>query len=132
MTENVQLTFVANREVRRVPRGWQHPKDARGTYVPLLPADYTFDDAEHRASFGDRGLMPVVSGETQIIAYETTTEGTPISPGFPDTPAGKLALVRYCAEHAFSFGRHRASGEAWAAILFGDASIDLDGTVRSG
>ncbi len=29
--------FLGNREVRRIPRGWQHPRDERGRYVPLLP-----------------------------------------------------------------------------------------------
>jgi hypothetical protein len=27
------------REVRRVPAGWQHPKDARGQYIPLFDSD---------------------------------------------------------------------------------------------
>lgn len=28
------------REVRRVPRGWEHPKDWRGRYQPMLDEDY--------------------------------------------------------------------------------------------
>ena len=59
------------------------------------------------------------------------SEGTPISPVFPNTPEDRLALVNYCAEHATTFGDHRAGAEAWVAILFGGASGDLDGTVRA-
>ncbi len=40
-------------------------------------------------------------------------------------------LVNYCAEHCTTFGDLRADSEAWAAILFGDATIDFDGTVRA-
>lgn len=28
------------REIRRVPAGWEHPKDERGRYKPLLDEDY--------------------------------------------------------------------------------------------
>ena len=28
------------REIRQVPPGWEHPKDARGEYIPLLDGDY--------------------------------------------------------------------------------------------
>ena len=112
--QNSDIRFIANREVRVIPKGWQHPKDASGKHIPLLPAD-----------------MPACTGESKIAAYETTTEGTPISPAFPNTPAGKLALVRHCAEQERTFGDRRADAEAWAAILFGGATVDLGGTVRA-
>jgi hypothetical protein len=74
--------------------------------------------------------MPATwNGETEIAAYETTSEGTPISPAFPNTDAGRLALINYCAGHCFTFGRHRADAEAWAAVLFGDAAVAADGRV---
>jgi hypothetical protein len=125
MPDDASLAFVPNREVRVVPAGWQHPRDARGRYVPVLPSGYVSDDGEHV------DLMPEPTGATEIAAYETVSEGTPISPAFPDTTEGRLALVNYCAEHATTFGDHRAGAEAWAAILFGDASVGLDGTVRA-
>ena len=126
MTDNrPQILFVGSREIREIPKGWQHPKDARGKYVPLLPADHIFADEEKRET------MPRATGETEIMAYEATTEGTPISSAFPNTPQGKLGLVTYCAAHATTFGDHRADAEAWAAILFGDASVGIDGTVRA-
>ena len=112
--QNTAIRFIANREVRVIPKGWQHPKDARGKHVPLLPED-----------------MPDAMGETEIAAYETTSEGTPISPAFPNTPEGRLALVNHCAERETTFGDHGADAEAWAAILFGCATVDLDGAVRA-
>jgi hypothetical protein len=132
--ERADLAFIGGREVRIIPKGWQHPRDDRGRHVPLLPADYAFDDEEERAA-STVGLMPDASrlpaSETEIAAYEAVSEGTPISPAFPNTPAGKLALVNYCAEHETTFGDHRADAEAWATILFGDATVGIDGTVRA-
>lgn len=94
--------------------------------MPLLPRGYVSDDGEHL------DLMPEPTGATEIVAYDTVTEGTPISPAFPNTPEGRRELVRYCAEHATTFGSHRAGVEAWAALLFGDsAMVDADGTVRA-
>jgi hypothetical protein len=131
--------FIANREVRLVPRGWQHPRDARGEFRPLLPRDSEWRTEEGRRDLTESGLpvanedafMPAIwqrqkdgsfrQIEAMIAAYETTTEGTPVSPAFPDTPEGRLALANWCAENAFTFGDHKADAEAWAAILFGEA-----------
>ena len=127
--DETQISFIPNREVREIPRGWQHPRGAHGRFIPLLPFGYQIDDDE--CAPADR-MMPPPLGDIDIAAYETTTEGTPISPAFPDTPQGRLALVAYCAEHGTTFGSHRADGEAWAAILFGCATVvDRDGTVRA-
>ena len=110
-----ELRFLLNREVRRVSRGWEHPRDERGRYVPLLPEQ-----------------MPAVAGDGEIMAYETTTEGTPFSPAFPDTRAGRLALVNWCAKNCTTFANHKADAETWAAILFGEnfPSVGRAGSVR--
>lgn len=121
-----EFLFVGAREVREVPKGWRHPKDGDGRFIPLLPTDYWSDEDVSPAA-----RMPGATGEVEIAAYEVTTEGTPISPSFPNTPAGKLALVNWCAANATTFGAHRADSEAWAAILFGDAAVALDGAVRA-
>lgn len=130
MNKDAQIAFVGGREVRIFPKGWQHPRNDHGQHTPLLPADYVFDDGQDRVSVmpDARNLPPP---ETEIAAYEAVSEGTPISPSFPNTPEGRLALVNYCAEHETTFGDHRADAEAWAAILFGDASVGIDGTVRA-
>jgi hypothetical protein len=120
-----EFLFVANREVREIPKGWQHPKDANGKYVPLLPYGSDSEDASPETT------MPPTpwQGEIEIMAYECVTEGTPISPAFPNTPEGRLDLINHCAEHATTFGSHKADAEAWAAILFGDAAVAADGRV---
>ena len=110
-----EFLFVANREVRVIPAGWTHPRDERGRSIPLL-----------------REQMPEPGDETAIAAYETTSEGTPISPSFPDTPEGRLDLVRHCAEHCTTFADYQADAEAWAIILFGEgAVVTEDGVVES-
>ena len=38
-----ETSFIANREVRLIPAGWQHPKDEKGRYVPHL-SRYYYDD----------------------------------------------------------------------------------------
>jgi hypothetical protein len=129
MTIN-DVRIIPNREVRKIRRGWQHPKDASGRYIPLLPFGYQVDDERAPA---DR-MMPLTpwAGEIDIAAYETTTEGTPISPAFPDTPEGRRDLIAWCAGHATVFGDQHAGGEAWAAVLFGDgATVDGHGTVHA-
>jgi hypothetical protein len=77
--------------------------------------------------------MPAPIGAVEIVVYETTTEGTPISPSFPNTPAGRLALCDWCARNTTTFGDHKADLEAWAAILFGaSAAVDVaDGRVHA-
>jgi len=107
--------ILTNREVRTIPQGWLHPRDERSRSIPLLSVQ-----------------MPTVDGAAEVMAYETTSEGTPISPAFSATPEGRLQLVRYCAEHLTTFGPHHSGVEAWVAILFGeDATISPDGTVRA-
>ena len=141
------LGFVSNKEVRVIPKGWKHPQDERGRHRPLLSADRWPSTAEAQHQWmmeyeteqppDPEQFMPSARGlpveATEIVAYETTSEGTPISPGFPNTPEGRLELVNYCAEHCTTFGQHTADPEAWAAILFGDgtAVVSEDGTVHA-
>jgi hypothetical protein len=66
------------------------------------------------------------SERTHVQMYETTTEGTPISPAF-ETPE---ALARWLADNgASAFGTQKASYEAWLATCkYGHAtSMVLDG-----
>jgi hypothetical protein len=143
--------FIANREVRTIPKGWQHPRDAGGAFRPLLPLDHESRTEEGRRDLiesgfpipGEDAYMPALWTEqpdgsfkapdgVEIAAYETTTEGTPISPAFPDTPEGRLALANWCAEHSFTWGNHKADAETWAGILFGDsvAAVTHEGAVH--
>ncbi len=64
------------REARRVPAGWQHPKDTRGRFIPLFHGEEGLPSED--------GYMPTWSSKeaTHLMMYETTSEGTPISPVF--------------------------------------------------
>jgi hypothetical protein len=133
-----ETTFISNREVRRVPAGWQHPRDASGRYLPLHAWDYLLrmneDEGEEIVeSWAGRDLlMPEPGEDAQIMAYETTTEGTPCSLAFPDSPEGRLALVNWCAENVTTWADHKADAETWAAMLFGGglAAVGQDGSVH--
>ena len=103
------------RKIRRVPKGWQHPRDERG-HKPLYDKDYDsaalewlsefrefYSDAnaeerkrieqEHGIKFfwdwhgmppNEKYYRPAWAAEemTHYQAYETVSEGTPISPVF--------------------------------------------------
>lgn len=58
------------REIRRIPKNWEHPKDAKGKYEPLSD-------------------MPQWNSEeaTCYQIYENVSEGTPVSPVFETTSA---------------------------------------------
>src|SRR4051794_4231525 len=96
------IRLFVNREIRRVPLDWEHPKDERGWPIPLYP--YPSPD-EFQELLADSvtldelasDYMPDFSSVPEeqlgICAYETTSEGCPISPVFPDTPEGRWALV---------------------------------------
>ena len=115
-----------------MPLTWQHPVDARGDYLPLddrrrfteetiaevLEADPTLTrEALERSYTPDFSAVP--PEQLGIQAYEITTEGTPISPVFPDTPRGRYELVAYCARNASIFADHAAGPDDWCALLFG-------------
>ncbi len=70
----------------------------------------------------------------EIAAYETTTEGTPNSPAFPDTQECRVATVNYCAENATTYSDFKAGAEGRAAILFGKTATwtAADGMARFG
>jgi hypothetical protein len=118
----MSIMYVGMYEAREIPRGWQHPRDEHGVLVPLLPFGYAFDDEPGET-------MPPPLGDAEIAAYEICSEGTPVSPPFPNSPEGRLALVAWCAANERLFGKHLVDAEAWAAILFGNAAVTLDGTV---
>jgi hypothetical protein len=127
-----------NRELRAVPLTWEHPRDERGAFDPLFKrsglteADIAEDLAEGKSRAAIEGAyMPdfshVPPEQMGIQAYETTSEGTPISPVFPDSPEGRYQLVAYCADHETVFAGATASEREWAHVLFGGelAAVDL-------
>jgi hypothetical protein len=106
-------------ELRRVPPGWSHPKDALGRYVPLYGEP--FDRALRRWEQAPVTSRPVKCdleapvrgtfvpfGEaeaTHYQVYEDTTEGTPLSPIFAtkDGVIAWLLIQAIAAEDARAF-----------------------------
>ena len=107
------------REVRKVPKDWEHPKDVNGDYIPLLDSDYETACKEwyEKASefkpnrwgnwyHEDRGNPPDKNDcyrkrkwsdeESNCYqAYEDVSEGTPITPVFET----KEELVEYLVKY---------------------------------
>jgi hypothetical protein len=136
--------MMMGREVRRVPASWEHPKDAKGRYVPLRDG-YGSDLRawNEAAEKWSRGEFPDYAGEedrmlsfeewegpcpdaseympdwpnserTHIMMYEDTTEGTPISPAFEAAEE----LAKWLADTgASAFGGMTASYEAWLSTI---------------
>ena len=97
------------REIRRVPKGWEHPRDRDGNFIPMHDQPYkkvldgwirayhvwdggilldgTKGDAPYWEAWGpppdpDR-YRPAFDSEPMCYQiYETVSEGTPISPVF--------------------------------------------------
>lgn len=119
------------REVRRVPKDWQHPKDENGHYRPLYEGyagaklDFEKTQAEKglQAAIEDWGSVPdqndympdwPESEKTHWQMYESVTEGTPISPVM-ESPG---ALAHWLADNQGDAGAGRtASYEQWLSTI---------------
>ncbi len=142
----VEIRYSAgvNRQVRRVPLDWQHSRSKYG-YKPLFDhvdferdvVSYREDDPSLTRELIESWYMPDFSNIPKermgIMAYETVTEGTPISPAFPDSPKGRFELARHCMDNSSVFADYKCpSIEAWVGILYSrtTAMSDIeDGTV---
>lgn len=162
------------REVRMVASGWEHPKDDKGRFIPLMegsysqraaewdfareqwlrglkedwhsdrPSDWVPRDGETLkvARYTDwAGVRPSPDDympdwpeaeATLLMMYESTSEGTPISPAFA-TPE---ELARWLADSgASSFGRDTATYEQWLPICRGGwapSMVMSGGVIQSG
>jgi len=119
------------REIRRVPKDWQHPKDDGGNEIPLqigyLENKENFEEIwkeeglqaaldEYGRAPNTEDYMPEWSEEemTHIQMYECTSEGTPIGPVM-DTPEN---LARWLADNnASAFARQTATYEQWLSTI---------------
>jgi hypothetical protein len=68
----------------------------------------------------------VAEEDLGICVYETTSEGTPISPVFPNTPHGRFMLAKYYTEHATVFAEQKTGFYNWCQILFGGELVVVD------
>lgn len=133
-----------SRELRMVPSNWNHPIDNIGNHIPLfLGKDYESNlESWHRCRAGylrdtDRvdgieefcgdkpeyiDYMPLFdeSDSTHYMMYETTSEGTPISPAF----GTKEELARWLADNSVSaFAGRTATYEQWLASINRGGSV---------
>lgn len=132
------------REVRRVPATWEHPKDARGRFIPMHQ-HFSYNEEEIAEGLRDGWLenkpphygvavMPdwPEAERTHWQMYETTSEGTPISPVMP-TPE---ALARWLDENkASAFADFTATYDQWLAMIecgWAPSAAIESGVVRSG
>jgi hypothetical protein len=93
------------REIRRVAKGWKHPRDDRGEFIPLMDEDYESAFDSWREDGALEELKPDPSHyrsekweEKDLVcfqAYETVSEGTPITPVFDS----KEKLLEYLITH---------------------------------
>ena len=97
------------REIRRVPKDWNHPRDEKGKYRPLFDKTYKdaaeewidefmkwanneypamksndiyYWDGEGNPPDEEYYRIPFASESTHYQIYETVSEGTPVSPIF--------------------------------------------------
>lgn len=129
------------REVRMVPKEWDHPRKYDGSFIPLMPREdlkgsqdewdknrneiltgisaYYKTLEEFENDYGgrpdDSEYMPDF-GDTAIYycMYEDVSEGTPISPAF-ETPE---ELAHWLADtNASSIANRTASYESWLGTI---------------
>jgi hypothetical protein len=143
-----------SREVRRVPADWEHPLyekwEGREGYKPLyegaeyqrahdgfiekLNAEGLQEAIDYYGALDRNDYMPNWPAEqrTHYMMYESTSEGTPISPAF-ETPE---ELARWLAgTGASAFAGETASYEAWLRVAqggFAPSAIIQDGKMMSG
>lgn len=136
-----------SREVRMVPKDYEHPKREDGNYIALFGWNYEENladwdnerlewDAGNYPSYADEESKKMSYSEwageqpnkndympafpegtaTHCMMYETTSEGTPISPAF-STPE-ELAKWLFDNE-ASSFGSQTGTYEGWLRVAKG-------------
>lgn len=125
-------------ELRRVPLDWEHPKKSKysSVFKPLFEHESLSEESIEEFMEEDPGFtreeasgrfMPDFSNVSEeqmgICAYETISDGTPISPVFPNTSAGRFALAKYCADKKPVFVDEGADIGTWKAILFGERLV---------
>lgn len=137
-----------SREVRMVPKGYIHPMQTKDICVALL-SGYKEDSVEFLHMANEEGLQEAVDymgcpdqdnymqewpedEKTHCMMFETTTEGTPISPAF-ETPE-ELAKWLY-ESGASAFGGSTGTYEGWLRVAkggFAPSAVIINGVLDSG
>jgi hypothetical protein len=100
-----------SREIRKVPKNWIHPSngirsDGTLVYIPLKSSGYEeemqdWTDGLIEAPPSKKDYMPTWSEKeaNHFMMYETTDEGTPISPAFET----RDELIDWCTSNNINF-----------------------------
>lgn len=125
------MMMIPSREIRHVPRGWAHPAD-RSLFEHTTEAEerawcvehgYDYDEV-HPDGFDPADYMPAPGDDPQIMAYETVSEGTPLTGrAFDDDPPGRIDLIRDLVDSQETIAGTLPDGEAWAGILFAQRGL---------
>lgn len=112
------------REIRRVPLDWEHPKDVNGNYIPHYDQDldsakssYNPDDGE---SFYEESYRLRKWDEQEAVGYqlyESTSEGTPLSPVFETTDD----LIEYITNDGDFWGNVWSKSSCDSLLKYGSA-----------
>jgi hypothetical protein len=143
------------RQVRKVPKDWEHPKNEAGRYKPLHDQSYIEASQHWKDGYEKWETEPKSDCEyweweeppdfdchrpdwsddeaTHYMMYETITEGTPISPAF-ETPE---ELARWLVDHDANAGAGvTATYEFWLRVCLEGYAPSLviydDGRKESG
>jgi len=134
-----------SREIRMVPENWEHPKNEDGSDKALYEG-YKADSREFLDKALNDGLQEAIDymscpdkndympdwdevEKTHLMMYETTSEGTPLSPAFK-TPE---ELAQWLADNgASSFGRNTATYEQWLRVCKGGYAPSAVYTTENG
>ncbi len=123
---------VIGREIRRVPPGWEHPRDEQGSYIPQFdrgagtPGQIDQELPEELLATEPLPVMPGWAPEEAPCyqIYENVTEGTPVSPVFASIDGVRDWLVGqgYSRRAAEGFCRR---GRA-PSLVVADGQVYLD------
>lgn len=135
------------REVRKVPKDWEHPKDERGRFIPMREGSYESAAREWTANFlrWEAGEHPSRANVVGIARYFFEYEPPPVeygqrgcpmfehdrddlthimlyentSEGTPLSPAFERIedLCEWAATHATTFASFTATAEEWRQML---------------
>ena len=148
---NREVTIMG-REIRRVPKGWEHPRDSQGEYKHMCDSTYKDaaekyvkeflewqDDTSEIAKHKDDGCKyywefagyppdednyrPEFESEpTCYQVYQTVSEGTPVSPVFETKDELKVWLVN---NGWTAEGADRFADSEWQPTLVYDSGRDI-------
>lgn len=124
--------WLSNREVRPVAKGWEHPRtpghyrdDGTLAYRPLFSRATLLEHAEERAANpedndGELGpehyMPPIPEGQPyDYVLYETTSEGTPVSPAFSSLEE----LAAWCEDNPAEVRGAQWTREQWLEVFRG-------------